>query len=78
MEFHVRIAGQPDLGAIESQLFGIDPAALVDHDAASCQLRISTVAHPRELAEAIAAAGYRVTAADIELQPSVCCGGCSG
>lgn len=78
MEFHVRVPGQLDLDAIETRLLELDPAVLVDHDAGAGQLRISTVAQPEELAMAMAAAGVPVALRDIEPQPSVCCGGCSG
>ena len=79
MEFHVRFAGaKPDLQAFETRLLALDPAALVDLDATSAQLRVSTVAQVQELADALAAAGHPVALRDIEAQPSVCCGGCSG
>ena len=79
MEFHVRFAGaKPDLQAFETRLLALDPAALVDLDATSAQLRVSTVAQVQELADALAAAGHPVALRDIEAQPSVCCGGCIG
>lgn len=79
MEFHVRIANVPlDLDALETRLLALDPAALVDLDSASAKLRVSTLAQLQELADALAAAGHPVALRDIELQPSVCCGGCSG
>ena len=79
MEFHVRIDQAPiDLAAVEARLLALDPAALVDLDHASARLRVSTLAQLQELADVLAAAGHPVGQDDIELQPSVCCGGCSG
>ena len=79
MEFHLRLAtAKPELQAFETRLLALDPAALVDLDATSAQLRVSTVAQVQELADALAAAGHPVALRDIEAQPSVCCGGCSG
>ena len=79
MEFHIRLA-DPQVGieAIEHRLLDLDPAALVDLDAASGVLRISTLAGPQDLAGGLAAAGPPVAPHAIEQQPSVCCGGCSG
>ena len=67
----------PDLSPLDRAIVGLDPAALVDLDATSAQLRVSTVAQVQELADALAAAGHPVALRDIEAQPSVCCGGCS-
>ena len=79
MEFHIRLT-QPtlDLPAFERQLLDLDPAALVDLDSSANQLRISTLAQPGDLAFRLARTGHPVALEQIELQPSVCCGGCSG
>ncbi|AKC86365.1 hypothetical protein [Pseudoxanthomonas suwonensis] len=79
MEFHIRIAGpRVEVEAIKRRLLDLDPAGLVDLDADSGVLRVSTLAQPAELAGVLAAVGHPVAQRDIELQPSVCCGGCSG
>jgi hypothetical protein len=79
MEFHVHVADGPlDLAAFQTRLLAVDPAALVDLDSASAKLRVSTLAQPQDLADALAAAGRPVALRDIELKPSVCCGGCGG
>lgn len=79
MEFHIRLT-QPtlDLPAFERQLLDLDPAALVDLDSSANQLRISTLAQPGDLAFMLARTGHPVALEQIELQLSVCCGGCSG
>ncbi len=79
MEYVIRLGDAPvDLAAIERQLLDLDPAALIDLDAASGALRCSTSALAVELLMALADAGHRVTPDAIERLPSVCCGGCSG
>ena len=79
MEYIIRLGDTPaDLAAIEQQLLEIDPAALIDHDPATATLRCSTCALEVELLPALARAGQRLAPTAIELQPSVCCGGCSG
>ncbi|KAF1684916.1 hypothetical protein B1992_13875 [Pseudoxanthomonas broegbernensis] len=77
MEFKIRI-GNPRIDGIEHHLLQLDPAGLVDVDAADGRVRIATCAQPFELAMILAAAGHPVAVSDIELMPSVCCGGCSG
>jgi hypothetical protein len=78
MEFHVRIAAPlVDIGMIERQLLELDPAGLVDLRGADL-LRVSTCIHHAELVGVLDAAGYPVPYTEVEAQPSVCCGGCSG
>lgn len=77
MEFKIRI-DHPGLDAIERRVLDVDPAAMVDLDAADGRVRVSTCVQPFELAMALAAAGHPVAVADIEQLPSVCCGGCGG
>lgn len=67
-----------DLAALEAQVQNFDPASLVDYDTARSRLRISTVVLAIELVFILEQAGYRVPLNQIELTPSVCCGGCSG
>ena len=79
MEYLIHLGEVPtDLAAIEQQLLEIDPAALIDHDPATGTLRCSTCALEVELRPALARAGHRLALDAIQLQPSVCCGGCSG
>lgn len=79
MEYVIRLGDAPaDLAAIERSLLALDPAALLDRDAATGNLRCSTSALAVELVFALAAAGHRLTPDAIERLPSVCCGGCSG
>ncbi|HET8818590.1 MAG TPA: hypothetical protein VFM73_03520 [Xanthomonadaceae bacterium] len=78
MEYVFRTAGPvPDIDLIERELAALDPAALLDFDASGPAVRISTWATVRELLECLHAVGVAANADDLELQPSVCCGGCS-
>jgi len=79
MEYHVHLeAGGVDAADIERRLQEIDPAGLADVDAASGQLRLSANLSSREVVSLLQAAGHAVGLKQVELQPSVCCGGCSG
>ena len=79
MEYHVQLPpGRVDVEAIEKRLLDLDPAGLVDLELLSGRLRVSTLAPRPEVAGVLAAAGHPVALDDIEQQPSVCCGGCSG
>ncbi|HET8819206.1 MAG TPA: hypothetical protein VFM73_06650 [Xanthomonadaceae bacterium] len=78
MEYVLRTAGAvPDLDLVERELAALDPAALLDLDPGGPAVRISTWATARELLDCLHAAGVEAQAGDLELQPSVCCGGCS-
>ena len=57
---------------------GTDPAAVIDLDAASGALRVSTVMGTTELLGALREGGLEVEADDLRHQPSTCCGGCGG
>lgn len=79
MEYHVQLhTPLADLATLSDQLQGHDPAAVVDVDTGGRNLRISTCLGQVELALQLRQAGLRVDAAALVLQPSVCCGGCSG
>lgn len=79
MELDIILRNRPvDVGHIERLLLEADPAGVVDLDAATGHLRISTCAARDEVALVLLAAGHPVEAADIVIVPSVCCGGCSG
>ena len=79
MEYVIRLDdAAADLAALEHRLLDLDPAALLDRNAATGALRCSTSATAVELLQAFADAGYRLMPDAIERLPSVCCGGCSG
>ena len=79
MEYVIRLDdAAADLASIEQCLLDLDPAVVLDRDAATGALRCSTSALAEELLHAFADAGYRVAPDAIERLPSVCCGGCSG
>ena len=77
MEYLVRIAGGvPDLARVQRELAALDPACVLDFDAGAAAMRVSTWATLDEVHGCLSAAGLS-TAGAPELQPSVCCGGCS-
>ncbi|MGY0612967.1 MULTISPECIES: hypothetical protein [unclassified Luteimonas] len=78
MEFHVRASRPlPPLVVIEDALLAFDPAAVVDIDPAH-GLRVNAAIDAARLAALINEVGGDVQPAEVEQQPSVCCGGCSG
>ena len=79
MEFHVTLTGpSPDLRAVNDAICGVDPAAVVDIDAASQTLRVAASVTAAELVSLIGQAGYPIAQHQVAQLPSVCCGGCSG
>lgn len=79
MEFHCHTAVHtPNLPALEELVVELDPAAVLDFDAAARALRVSTTLGERELLACLLRAGVPVSLRDIQRLPSVCCGGCSG
>ena len=78
MEFHVR-GGQPlpPLVIIEDAVLALDPASVVDIDPVQ-GLRVNAAIDADGLLALLNGIGAHVSADDIERQPSVCCGGCSG
>ncbi|MCK9490150.1 MAG: hypothetical protein M0Q42_12315 [Xanthomonadales bacterium] len=78
MEFHIHLDSRPDLTALGAVLQRADPAALVDFQADTGRLRIATWLEAADIVEAFGDIDHPLAVADIELQPSVCCGGCSG
>lgn len=79
MEFHIHLGdGGIDATDIERRLREIDPAGLADVDAGSGRLRLSANLSSGEVVFLLRAAGCQVDAAQVEIRPSVCCGGCSG
>lgn len=79
MELDIRLGRGPvDMDGIERLMLDTDPASVVDVDPATGHLRVSTCADHDEVLLVLFAAGCPVTAQDIAIVPSVCCGGCSG
>ena len=79
MEFHIPCdPSMPDVGAIEDAVLDVDPAALVDLDAAEQAVRVATWIESPQLAELLEEAGWTIRADRIVQLPSVCCGGCGG
>lgn len=78
MEFHVRASRPlPPLATIEDAVLAFDPAAVVDIDPAS-GLRVNAAIDVAELTALLNGVGGAVDPGEVEQQPSVCCGGCSG
>ena len=78
MEFHVRASRPlPPLAAIEDALLAFDPAAVVDIDPAR-GLRVNAAIDVAGLTALLNGVGSSVVPGEVEQQPSVCCGGCSG
>lgn len=78
MEFHVRASRPlPPLAVIEDALLAFDPASVVDIDPAR-GLRVNAAISAAELTALLNHVGGSVEPGEVEQQPSVCCGGCSG
>lgn len=79
MKFNIAThGGSVDLDAVERALLHADPAAVVDLDATSTLLRVSTSLDGAQLHKLVAFAGFPVALADVQQLPSECCGGCGG
>jgi hypothetical protein len=79
MDYRIDLAGSPpDTTALTSMLQRADPAALADLDPQGGHLRIATSLGVEDLSALLSEAGLPTDARHIVLQPSVCCGGCSG
>lgn len=77
MEYRVKLAAAVTaLAAVENAIQNVDPAAFVDQDPADGTLRVTAWLNAGDLAHVLLQAGFPATA--VELQPSVCCGDCSG
>ena len=78
MEFHVRASRPlPPLAVIADALLAFDPAAVVDIDPAQ-GLRVNAAIDAQGLVVLLNQVGGAVDPDEVEQQPSVCCGGCSG
>lgn len=79
MEIHVRLGSPlPELAMLENAITALDPAAVVDVDAAAGLLRVNAAVDAAQLVALASQAGYVLAPDDVMQQPSVCCGGCSG
>jgi hypothetical protein len=79
MKFHIPLSGaQFDLARLQSVITAVDPAAVIDRDPLVSQLRISAGLSVGELQVLARDAGLELTEAQIQRQPSECCGGCGG
>ena len=78
MEFHVRASQPlPPLAIIEDALLAFDPASVVDVDLVQ-GLRVNAAIDAAARVVLLNGIGARVLPGEVEQQPSVCCGGCSG
>lgn len=78
MEFHVRASRPlPPLLVVEDALLAFDPAAVVDLDPEQV-LRVNAAISAAELLALLNELGASLEPGEVEQQPSVCCGGCSG
>lgn len=79
MQFILDSAGQAlPLATIENAIANLDAAALVDLDASTRALRISTFATAGEVLDCLRQAGLQVQPQQLKQRPSECCGGCGG
>ena len=78
MEFHIQLAGQPELRPIEAAIIDVDPAAVIDFDAFERVLRIATSLDAPTVLWLLNASGCDAEAGQLIQLPSTCCGGCSG
>lgn len=63
---------------LEAAIRALDPAAVMDLSTDGHTVRLSTVLGSQGLAFLFAEAGHPLPADAVTVQPSVCCGGCSG
>ena len=79
MEFRVQLTGPlPDARRLEMLLQAEDPAAIGEFDGAAMVWRVNTALSARDLASLLGRAGCPTPLAQVNMLPSVCCGGCSG
>jgi hypothetical protein len=77
MEYRIQlITPVTQITAIDAAIREVDPAAFIDQDPADGCLRVTAWLSAEELSEALAQAGFPTLS--VALQPSVCCGDCSG
>lgn len=79
MQFEIRVDDcPPNLGAIEFAIAVLDPAVMIDLDAAGHTLRIATSVTEGELLACLRLAGVPAASQRLSRLPSQCCGGCGG
>lgn len=78
MQYNLGTDASPDLAALERALTTLDPSALLDLDARTRTIRISTVVTEDELLACLRDAGAVDASHHLARQPSQCCGGCGG
>lgn len=79
MEFHILTsANEVELQQFRKEVIALDPAALVERDVLGRHLRASTQLSGSELLTLASRAGLQMTREQLQVQPSVCCGGCGG
>ena len=79
MEVHIHSAlDAHHRSALSEQILGLDPAAVIDLAPNTSALRISTVLTHKELMQQLHSIGLTPAQHEVEVIPSVCCGGCSG
>jgi hypothetical protein len=78
MQYTLTLDGTPDIAAIEHLIAALDPAAIVDLEARTSQLRISSLATDAELIACLHQAGIAIATDALIRLPSQCCGGCGG
>lgn len=69
---------RPDVAVLEAAMAAIDPSSVLDFDASSSTLRVSTLLDPAQVAQTLSAAGLPVDTGQVTRVPSECCGGCGG
>lgn len=72
------IETRPDVAVLEAALVAVDPSSVLDFDASSSTLRVSTLLEPAQVAQTLSAAGLPVELVNVTRMPSDCCGGCGG
>jgi hypothetical protein len=79
MEYQLRLS-EPiaDLTCVREAVCALDPSAVMDTGADGLTLRINAVLAPLDLAWSLRRAGVPASVDQLQAQPSVCCGGCSG
>ena len=79
MQYTIGSSAPPaDLAALRRGLDEVDPAAMVDIDPGTGQVRISTLIGAAELLAVVKGTGYAIGADELQQLPSQCCGGCGG
>lgn len=79
MEYIVAVSSDPSAAnAARDAVLGSDPAAVVDIDERTGELRVATCLGVDELRDVLGTAGLAVAQDAIARQPSNCCGGCGG